>query len=607
MWPMKVPAPRPGPETERSCGPACHGHWLWPLPGICFATFVAGWAGLLAVGLGGAPSATYRAPAVAASLLSRAVPGVRSADGTGSIAIPPTVPTVVSASETTTLTFIYTASANQNLKFGSIALAVPPGWTPPSAVGQGDIKVACVTPAGNCNVTHGTFFFAGQQVTVGNIILSAGQSLTITYSDATAQGSAGPATFRAFEQSTTHGSLIELLPSPVVTVTCADGTGTETVSPGTMTAASTSTLIFTYTPASGCEVVGGAVSLTVPPGWTPPSATPGAAGYVTASPGSPAPAVSGSAITVSGITLAAGQAFTITYSNATAPGSTTTSSFATSEQTASTGRPVPLLAPPQVTVEPASTGSSSAATGTSPSSPTGTSSSSPTGGTIPVQPTGVGRTKAAPTGTMTVAPTTVTASRPGTLTFTYQPSASGLASPVEVTLLVPPGWTPPSTAPGQPGYTTCTPGALSVSGRQITVTGIALGPGQALAITYRPRAAPQAADPAVFDASERPGSANALTALASSPSVTVAAPSPFHIPLQLLLVLLAAGCVAAVSAVRYLRHRMRPAPAASVEAVPQAGQPGTVSVQHTGTGATHTVSIEPHHDATVTTIEETRP
>ncbi len=234
--------------------------------------------------------------------------------------------------------------------------------------------------------------------------------------------------------------------------------------------------------------MGGAVSLTVPPGWTPPSATPGAAGYVTTSPGSPAPAVSGSAITVTGIALAAGQAFTITYSNATAPGSATTSTFATSEQTASTGRPAPLLSPPQVAVEPpVSTGS------TSPTASTGSSSPATggPGGTNTVQPTGGWRTAGAPSGTMTVAPTTVTASRPGTLTFTYQPPASGLASPGEVTLMVPPGWTPPSTAPGKAGYATSTPGALSVSGRRITITSLALGPGQALAITYRPAAAPR--------------------------------------------------------------------------------------------------------------------
>src|SRR5260370_11943078 len=137
---------------------------------------------------------------------------------------------------------------------------------------------------------------------------------------------------------------------------------------------------------------------------------------------------------------------------------------------------------------------------------------------------------------MSVPPTTGTASRPGTLTFTYHPHASGLASPGEVTLMVPPGWTPPSTAPGKAGYTTSTPGVLSVSDRQITVTGLALGPGQALAITYRPIAAPRAAGPSVFAASEPPGSANVLTALATSPSVTVAGPSPFPIALQLLLV-----------------------------------------------------------------------
>jgi hypothetical protein len=46
---------------------------------------------------------------------------------------------------------------------------------------------------------------------------------------------------------------------------------------------------------------------------------------------------------------------------------------------------------------------------------------------------------------------------------------------------------------------------------------------------------------------------------------------------------------------------------ATVAAVPQPGPPGTLSVQQTGPGATHAVSIEPHPDAAVTTIEETRP
>lgn len=597
MWPMKAPAPRPSPEAERSCGPARHRHWPWAVSGLCLAALVAGWAGPLPAGLGGAPAAGHRAPLVAGSLLSRAVPGVLSADGTGTITIPPTV---VPASGTATLTFTYTASAKQELKGGSIALVVPPGWTSPSAAGPGGITVACAPQATFCSVAQAKLSFAGQQVTVGNIDLAAGQSFTITYSDATVPGSAGPATFSALEQSITGGSLTELHPSPMVTVTCADGTGVETVSPGTVTVAATSTLVFTYTPASGCELVGGTLSLTVPPGWTRPSAGQGTAGYVTTSPGSAAVAVSGSVITVTGLTLAAGQAFTITYSNGTAPGSTTTSTFATSEQSTSTGRPAQLLSAPQVTVGlPVSTASAS---------PTaGTGSSSPAIGGSGGGPTSVGVTTDAATGAMTVTPTTVTASSPGTLTFTYQAAASGMASPGEVMLMVPPGWTPPSTAPGTAGYTTSTPGALSISGRQITVTGLALNPGQVLAITYRPAAAPRTAGPSVFDASERPGGVNLLTALASSPSVTVAGSSPLHIPLPLLLVLLAAGCVAVVSAIRYLRHRTRTAFTPSVTVRPQAGPPGTVSIQHRGTGATHAVSIEPHPDAAVTTIEETRP
>jgi hypothetical protein len=97
-----------------------------------------------------------------------------------------------------------------------------------------------------------------------------------------------------------------------------------------------------------------------------------------------------------------------------------------------------------------------------------------------------------------------------------------------------------------------------------------------------------------------------LTALASSPSGAVAGSPPFHIPLPLLLILLAAGRVAAASAVRYLRHRTRTASTPSVQAVPQSGPPGTVRVRQSGTGATHAVSIEPHPDAAVTTIEEIR-
>jgi Fibronectin type III domain len=66
---------------------------------------------------------------------------------------------------------------------------------------------------------------------------------------------------------------------------------------------------------------------------------------------------------------------------------------------------------------------------------------------------------------------------------------------------------------------------------------------------------------------------------------------------------------AATLAVRRRRLRSRPSPAADlgVRAVPHAGPPVTVRVHATGTGATHTVRIEPHPGASVTTIEESQP
>jgi hypothetical protein len=553
-----------------------------------------GLAGPLATGTASALAAPGRGAVVAAAFPAQAAPGFQTADGAGTMTVSPAS---VPASGITALTFTYTAAATQNLKLGSIALDVPPGWTPPALSGPGGIKVACLSAA-PCNVAQATVSVSGQRVTIGRILLGTSQALTITYAEATVPASGGPAIFDAFEQSTTQGSLIGLNPSPGEMVTCADGVGTVTVSPGSVAASSTRKLVFTYTPPGGCVMEGGTVSLTVPPGWTPPSATPGAPGYVASSPGAQSLSVSGGAITVTGVTLAAGQAVIITYHRATAPGSATTSTFAAAEESAGARKLAGLLSSPQVTVRPpvATSSPTPAASSTGPSPP----ANGGTGGTAP------GQTRAARTGTMTVSPSAVTASRPGRLTFTYRAPARGLAPSGEVTLLVPPGWTPPSPTPGRAGYTTSRPGAVSVSGRRITVTGAALGPGQSLVITYRPTAAPRAAGTSVFAASERAGTIKVLTALATSPSVVVAGPASFHVPIQLVLVLLAAACVAAASAIRFLRHRQGPVSPPNVQALPHAGPPGPVSVQPGRTGATHAVSIEPHPGAPVMTVEETR-
>ena len=49
--------------------------------------------------------------------------------------------------------------------------------------------------------------FDGQVVTINRIFLPLGQSLTITYSDATVPAAAGPATFSTAEKPTAGGPL----------------------------------------------------------------------------------------------------------------------------------------------------------------------------------------------------------------------------------------------------------------------------------------------------------------------------------------------------------------------------------------------------------------
>jgi hypothetical protein len=587
---MRPPGgPEAGPEPEKTGSLRSSRPRFRPrgVSAICFAVLALGLAGPLATGTDSAMAATGRATVVTAASPPQAARGLQIIDGAGTMTVSPTS---VPASGTTTLTFTYTAAPTQPLQGGWIALDAPQGWTPPALAGRGGITVVCVKARPYCDVSHDKVSVGGQRVTIAGINLNPVQSLTITYTEATVPASAGQATFNTFEQSNIKlGSLTAVNPPPGVMVTCADGVGTVTVSPGRVAAASTRKLIFTYAPPAGCVVADGTVSLKVPPGWTLPSATPGTAGYIAASPAAQSISVSGNAITATGVTLAAGQALTITYHQATAPGSATTSTFAAGEQSAGPGKPISLLSSPHVTVRPVAT--------SSPTPSASTGSPSPTNGRRPA---------GASAGTMTVSPGTVVASHPGTLTFTYRAPARGLARSGEITLLVPPGWTPPSVTPGQAGYATSRPGAASVSGRRITVTGAKLGPGQPLVVTYRPTAAPQAAGTSVFAASERAHAINLLTALARSPSVVVAGRTPFHLPIQLVLVLLAAACVAAAAAIRFLRHPTGPVPPPHVQALPHSGPPGMVSIQPSRAGAAHAVSIEPHPGAPVMTVEETQ-
>jgi len=277
------------------------------------------------------------------------------------------------------------------------------------------------------------------------------------------------------------------------TTLAADGSGSLGVSPTSVLAASTgNTLTFTYTAATG-GISGGAVTVTVPSGWSAPSTTGTNAGYSTASTGTLS--VNGQVITVSGVALSSGGTLAIVYGSkaASGPGATATSSTGSQtwqgqEKSSSGGTLTNVSSSPSVSVSNSADGS----------------------------------------GTMSVSPTTVTPSTAGqTLTFTYTASTGGISSGA-VTVTVPSGWNQPSTSSSNAGYSTASTGTLSASGQVITVSGVSLSKGQTLTIVYGSTAgtgsgatSPSTTGSQTWQTQEKSTSGGTLTNLGSSPSVTV--------------------------------------------------------------------------------------
>jgi hypothetical protein len=135
-------------------------------------------------------------------------------------------------------------------------------------------------------------------------------------------------------------------------------------------------------------------------------------------------------------------------------------------------------------------------------------------------------------GTMTTGTSSVTAGTTGnTITFTYT-AASGGTSSGSVTLVVPSGWSAPSTTGASAGYTTATStgsiGTLSVASQTITIPSVTLTSGQTITITYGSTAssgpgatATTTSGAQTWQAQEKSTSGGTLTNLASSPSITV--------------------------------------------------------------------------------------
>ena len=359
---------------------------------------------------------------------------VVATNGSGTMTVSPTS---AAAGSTTTETFTYTATGGP-ITQGTITIAVPTGWTPPST-----------TPSapGYTTSTNGTVSVTGQTITITGVTLRATRAFTIVYGatghPAVVTSTPGTDTFTTKSASLSTGTPAPIGASPVVKVVAANGSGTIAVTPtAVITSSSGHTLTFTYTAATG-GMTHGEVTIAVPAGWTAPT-TSAVAGQVTASAGTVG--VTGRTIDVTGVTLAAGTVLTVTYGatghTVTAPSTTGRMFFTTQQTSVSGGTLTTLSVQPEVKVV-ATNGS----------------------------------------GTMTVSPTSAAAGSTTTETFTYT-ATGGPITQGTITIAVPTGWTPPSTTPSAPGYTTSTNGTVSVTGQTITITGVTLRATRAFTIVY---------------------------------------------------------------------------------------------------------------------------
>ncbi len=338
-------------------------------------------------------------------------------DGAGTAT---TTTTNVSASQTgNTVVFTYTVATGDMFN-GSIKLTIPPAaWSAPSVASNN---------VGYTTSSAGTLTVAARVVTVSNLTLSAGQTVTITYGDrsgggagATATATTGAQTWQFQELSTAGGVATNLAASPSITVNAANGSGTLASSLAVVSASQTGrTITFTYTAAAGA-MVNGAVTVTAPAGWSAPSTLATDPGYTTASTG--VVSAAGQTVTVSGVTLTGGSTMTIVYGDtggggpgATAGSTTGAQTFQGQEKSTLGGVLANLAASPSITVY--------AADGS---------------------------------GTDVASISVVSAGQTGrVVTLTYTPATGGMLTG-SVTVVVPSGWTPPSTVAG-PGFSTANVG-----------------------------------------------------------------------------------------------------------------------------------------------------
>jgi hypothetical protein len=226
-------------------------------------------------------------------------------------------------------------------------MTVPPGWSAPST----DPSAPGYTTA-----TQGKVQVTGRTIHLAIAQLGSGSGLKITYGSTGGGGpgavapatDVGPQRWNMTEASVPASPAKKLAVSPSITVLSADGSGTLSRATGPVVPGSSgNTVVFVYRAAPG-GLQDGTLTLTVPPGWSQPSAAPSDKGFTTASAGQVS--VHGRAIVLTHVFLSSGAGLTVIYGSRTAggPGADAPSvhvgpaRWPTAEQTTTAGRLRPL-------------------------------------------------------------------------------------------------------------------------------------------------------------------------------------------------------------------------------------------------------------------------
>jgi putative cell wall-binding protein len=193
----------------------------------------------------------------------------------------------------------------------------------------------------------------GTQITVSDINLDLGDTLTITYGASGHGGTAPPHETSTFA-ATQGGSPI--LPSPTVTTygVAPDGAGILTVSPSRVAPGSNATLTFTYKAPADGFITDGELTIDIPADWSVPSTTAGDPGEVAAPGFGGSVTVTGQTIDLTSISLSPGDTLTVIYGTtanggpgAAAPAANESALFKAEQRSTSTGTLADL---PDVTV-----------------------------------------------------------------------------------------------------------------------------------------------------------------------------------------------------------------------------------------------------------------